>query len=205
MMKLDHNIFWDIEIAIVHNRRHCQRAKQVKFKTTNRDGISQEYTVRKDDGECGAKWIVGLTWMFYMITAEQCDIVGPARFVSFLKCLGQQALNIWVAVIQLADYHSDTKRTTENFLKAWNKFFEMLYNCKNVRDVQILGFKLRWFKKPLMMCPFDFERRWNDCWNKSMTLSPRHRPIPGTLMKLPYFFLSYAKADHLAFHQANNL
>ena len=65
--------------------------------------------------------------------------------------------------MQFTVYDSDAKRTTKNYLKAWNKFFEMLYNCKNARDVHIRGFELRSFKKPLMMCPFDFKRRWNDC------------------------------------------
>ena len=81
--------------------------------------------------------------------------------------------------MQLADYDSDAKRATENFLKTWNKFFEMLYNCKNARDVRIREFELRWFKKPLMMSLFDYEFFWNDYWNNSMTPPPGHRPVPG--------------------------
>ena len=108
-------------------------------------------------------------------------------------------------VMDLADYNSDAKRTTENIPKAWDKFFEMFYNCKNVRDVHIRGFELRWFKKPLMMSPFDYEHRFNDRWNLSMTLSPGHRPIPGPTMKLAYYFLGYQKPDRLAFHQVCNL
>ena len=94
--------------------------------------------------------------------------------------------------MELSDYDSDAKRTTDDLLKAWNKFFEMLYNCKNARDVQIRGFELRWFKTPLMMSPFDYEHRWNDSWNNIMTLPPGHsRPIPGAIMKLTYSFLAF--------------
>ena len=114
--------------------------QKVKFKTTNRNETAQEYTVPKDDGEHGAKWSVGVTRMFFMIAAEQCDIIGPSRFVSFLKYLCEQALQDWVAAMELTDYHIDAKRT---FPKAWNKFFEMLYNCKNARDVHIRGLELR--------------------------------------------------------------
>ena len=103
--------------------------------------------------------------------------------------------------MDLADYNSDAKRTTENIPKAWDKFFEMFYNCKNVRDVHIRGFELRWFKKPLTMSPFDYERRFNDSWNLSMTLPPGHKPIPGQTMKLTYYFLGYQKLDRLAFCQ----
>ena len=38
-----------------------------------------------------------------------------------------------------------------------------------------------------------------------MTLPPGHRPIPGQIMKLTYFFLGFAKSDHLAFPQVCNL
>ena len=74
---------------------------------------------------------------------EQCGITGPSRLVSFLKYLGAQALQVWVEVMELTDYNSDAKRTTENWPKAWNKFFEILYKCKNARDVHIRAFKLR--------------------------------------------------------------
>ena len=49
---------------------------------------------------------------------------------------------------ELTDYNSDAKRTSKNFPRAWNKFFEMLYKYKNVRDVHIWGLELRWLKKP---------------------------------------------------------
>ena len=200
---MDCNSFWGIERS--HMTKDIAKAQKVKFKTTNRDETVQEYTVPKVDGEHGAEWSVGVTRMFFMIAVEQCGILGPSRFVSFLKCLCGQALQVWVAVMELADYNSDSKRTNENFPKAWNKFFEMLYNCKNARDVYIPGFKLRWFKKPLMMSPFDYERRWNDIWNHSMTLLPGHRPILEAIMQLTYFFLGFPKPDWLAFHQICNL
>ena len=57
--------------------------------------------------------------------------------------------------MSLDDYKSDAKRTAENFPKAWNKLFEMLYNCSSARDVHIQGFEMRFFKKPLRMDPFD--------------------------------------------------
>ena len=140
--------------------------QKVKSKTTNRDETAQEYTVPKDDGEHGAEWSVGVTRMFFLIAMEQCGIMGPSHSVSFLKCLGGQALQVGVEVMELTDYNSDAKRTTENWPKAWNKFFEILYHCKNARDVHIRGFELRWFKKPLMMRPFDYERCFNDSWKE---------------------------------------
>ena len=73
---------------------------------------------------------------------EQCGITGPSCFVSFLKCLGEQALQVWVEVMELADYNSDAKHTNKNFPKAWNKFFGMLYNCKNASDVHIRGVRV---------------------------------------------------------------
>ena len=92
----------------------------------------------------------------YTIAANACTIIDSVRFVSFLKYLGRQALNIWLPVMSLADYHSDAKRTAENFPKAWNKLFEMLYNCRNTRDVHIQGFEMKVFKKPLRMDSFDY-------------------------------------------------
>ena len=52
-----------------------------------------------------------------------------------------------------------------------------------------------------MVSSFDYERRFNDRWNLSMTLLPGHRPIPGQTTKLTYYFLGYQKPDPLAFHQ----
>ena len=82
-MELDHIPFWNIERACPAN--DVTSVQKVKFKTTNHDETAQEYTVSKDDGERGAEWTVRLTQMFYMIAAEQCNIVGPTRFVSFLN------------------------------------------------------------------------------------------------------------------------
>ena len=91
-MGLDRNPFWGIERS--HTNDDIAKSQKVKFKTTNRDKTAQEYTVPKDDGEHGAKWSMGVMRMFFLIAMEQCGITGPSRFVSFLKCLGGQALQV---------------------------------------------------------------------------------------------------------------
>ena len=87
---MDRNPCWGDERS--HTTKDIARMQKVTFKTTNRDETAQEYTVPKDDGEHGAKWSVGVTRTFFVIAAEQCGIIGPSRFVSFLKCLCGQAL-----------------------------------------------------------------------------------------------------------------
>ena len=126
-----------------------------------------------------------------MIPAEKSGLLGASRFGPSSNILEDKPFKFG------SDYNSDAKRTTKNFPKAWNKFFEMLYNCKNASDVYIRGLELRCLKKPLMVSPFEYERRWNNSWNNSMTLPPGHRPIPGAIMKLIYFFLGFPKPDRL--------
>ena len=92
MMELDRTPFLGIERS--HTNDCIAKSQKVKFKTTDRDEIAQEYTVPKDNGEHGTEWSVGVTRMFFLIAIEQCDITGPSRFVSFLKCLGGQALQV---------------------------------------------------------------------------------------------------------------
>ena len=102
MMELDRTPFWGIERS--NTNEDIAKLQKVKFKTTNRDETAQECTVPKDDGEQGAEWSVGVTRMFFLITMEKCGITGPSCFVSFLKCLGGQALQVWVKVMELTDY-----------------------------------------------------------------------------------------------------
>ena len=158
-MELDREKLWGVQRA--YNQDDINSAQKVRFKTPGRDEVPQEFLVPKDNGEHGAKWSVDQTYTLFKIAMTSCLFEGPAMFSAFIKCLGGHCLTVWLLVLEMTEWNSDDKRTKEAFVPAWQKWFEKMYNLKNARDVQLRGYERREFKKPLLMSPNDFERRWS--------------------------------------------
>ena len=83
---------------------------------------------------------------------------GQRIYDQYEVTLESTALDDWKTIMMMAEF-SGVNATAANFLKAFQRLMQTIFNCVKQRDVQYRQFNRELVKKPLRLDPHNHEKR----------------------------------------------
>jgi len=181
-----------------YSRYSLRFEKPHELKDKSLGGAELKHLVYKVNGTWDIEYCVVENLEPFLKAAKAFGWRGVRLFDQYEVTLECTALDDFLVVRALPEFQRDDLNG-HDFLMAWQKLMEKIFNCKKQRDVQYRMFNREMVTKPKRLDPHTHEKRIRVMFRIQDLLQEGDQPLATDKQKCIWYFYTYCTEDRKEF------